>query len=458
MRRALTGSSLVVAGTLLVGAMAVPPSQAASASVSTVRVSDASPLPDECPGTRNHESEPVVAVDPRDPRHLVAAWAQDEESGMVTAVSGNGGATWSAASPVPGLTACTGGALPYVAHPHVEFGLDPGTVYLAAMASDRNTSVQTLVSRSTDGGATWTLTTRPDPVAGDLLNDFDSFSVEPDTGALLVVWNPAEPVLVREPTNLSRSIDGGRTWTVSQIRTAAPGTSSWSDLLALPDGRLLLTYIESPLSEFLLGTGAPVEVQAVVSQDKGQTWSTPRRLGAGAALQWPRGAVGSDGAVHVAWVQSSAGGTCTRFGDLPFTRFWSRNGGGGNCEIALASSGDGVEWSPTRSLAGWGGEWMPSPGIAANRDGTVTVVHAQPKPDGTTGRVLLSTGHPAGEWETVLAGSVDLAALLGGGLYQGAAAGRCGPVAAALLSDPNDTALDSTGVFMLQPHGRGCQP
>lgn len=377
----------------------------------------------------DHESEPVVAVDPRDPRHLVAAWAQDGERGIVTAYSRNSGVTWSTPAPVAGLSSCTGGEFPYVTHPHIAFGTDSETVYLAAFARHLTFGVraQTLVSRSTDGGETWTLTARPDLPALDVANDFDSFTVAPDTGELFVVGSAMELNFLSEVTLLSRSVDGGQTWTRSVVRTAAPGTSSWSALLALPQGRLLLAYFDSPLSEFVAPSAVAVSLSAVFSDNKGLTWSLPRTIGAGAAVQWPRADVGPDGAVHVAWVRSAGNGTCTRVAD------------GGTCEVAVSSSKDaGDTWSTPRSLPSWNGKWMPSPGVAAGPDGAVTVVHTHPDDEGTGARVLLSTSVQGSAWETTDFGAVDLAQLATGGdlgLFQGADAGECGVFGAAVRTE-----------------------
>ena len=430
------------------------PSRAA-APAKAVRVSGPSPLPSVEKCSRpleqsttpapEHESEPVVAVDPLDARHVVAAWAQGGDRAIVTAVSTNGGATWSRPAAVPGLSSCTGGEFPYVTHPHLSFGIDPVTgqavVYLAAFARHLPSGVraQTLVSRSTDGGAHWTLTARPDLPVLDVANDFDSFTVEPDTGALLVVGSVMELNVVSETTLLSRSADGGRTWTRVLVRTAAPGSLSWSTLLALPDGRLLLAYFDSPLSEFVVDAGTPVDLQVVLSEDKGASWSSPRTIGAGTTLQWPRADVASDGTLHIAWVRSAPGGTC-------------RGQEGGQCEIAVSSSGaDATSWSPPRSLESWDGPWMPSPGVAARPGKVVTVVHTHPDPGGRTARALLSTSARGGEWEDVDAGAVDLSAdtgvSAGLGLVQGADAVSCSIVGAAVRTEGAE--YGSSDVFVV---------
>ena len=82
-----------------------------------VKVTDASPYPPSCSsptGTlyAGTEVEPYVAINPRDPGHLVGVWQQDRWSnggarGLGTGVSFNGGRTWTR-SAVP-FTVCAGG-------------------------------------------------------------------------------------------------------------------------------------------------------------------------------------------------------------------------------------------------------------------------------------------------------------------------------------------------------------
>ena len=95
---AVAGLSLGVAVGL------VPAAGARSARVAALhRISAVSPLPASCvvPGTpiRDSELEPALAVDPRRPRRLVAAWMQDlvnVEGALshVTASSSDGGRHW----------------------------------------------------------------------------------------------------------------------------------------------------------------------------------------------------------------------------------------------------------------------------------------------------------------------------------------------------------------------------
>jgi hypothetical protein len=77
-----------------------------------VRLSGASPFPGPCGAEnviaeRDAEVEPSIAVDPRAPRRIVAAWMQDDGRSNLVVASRDGGRTWTRVL-VPGLTDCTG--------------------------------------------------------------------------------------------------------------------------------------------------------------------------------------------------------------------------------------------------------------------------------------------------------------------------------------------------------------
>ena len=146
---ALLASVLLLGGAPLAAAGA---RQAGPYRVQDLRVvSGPSPFAGGCPGARfddktitGHELEPTIAVNPANPRNIVAAWKQDVGSANQTrsdlaASSLDGGKTWTR-STIPGLTVCTGGTADARSDPWVAAGRD-GTVYfsgLAAVAVDRS--------------------------------------------------------------------------------------------------------------------------------------------------------------------------------------------------------------------------------------------------------------------------------------------------------------------------------
>lgn len=115
------------------------------------------------------------------------------------------------------------------------------------------------VSRSSDGGRTWTGPTFVDDPA-EVGIDVDTIAAEPDVrGAMDVVWNPDELFAAPQTVVLSRSRDGGRTWTDHRIGTSSPGAISCERVIALRDGTLLVTFTEStPVGAVAGAAGLPL--------------------------------------------------------------------------------------------------------------------------------------------------------------------------------------------------------
>jgi Neuraminidase (sialidase) len=111
--------------------------------------------------------------------------------------------------------------------------------------------------RSSDGGRTWSA---PQRIADDYGET--SLLALPDGTLLAAVRHTRRGIVA-----ITRSEDEGRTWSAPQPVTTPvqmPG-----DLLALADGRVLLTYGRRI---------APFGVRAILSRDGGRTWHTQRRV------------------------------------------------------------------------------------------------------------------------------------------------------------------------------------
>src|SRR5262245_17590988 len=198
---------------LLSGLTLLPPSQ----------VSDPSPLdnsnvsPD---AVVNSEVEPQIAVDPTDPTHAVAIWQQDRYQhvggarALVVSVTKNanvkGGATWSTPAAIPYFNATdstfnttdpvTGQGYARYTDPWVTI-TPTGVVYASALAMTPTGPVPghtaVLVSKSLDGGYTWsapTILIRDDAPDGtdpaDLANDKEMIVADPNNANnVYVVWD-----------------------------------------------------------------------------------------------------------------------------------------------------------------------------------------------------------------------------------------------------------------------------
>lgn len=214
----------------------------------------------------NTEIEPFVDVRPNNPANMIAGWQQDRWSnggarGLAAGYSVDAGVTWNTSVP-PGVSKCTGGPYDRASDPWVSITAG-GTAYFMSLAFNQDLPDgrfgpnAMLVSRSFDGGATWTnpITLRADG-AGRALNDKNSLTADPVDGSYAyAVWDrlvdyslpgnlraggargarlraeflrsrvaggtdnaPAAGVALffEGPTYFTRTTDGGNTWEVAR--------------------------------------------------------------------------------------------------------------------------------------------------------------------------------------------------------------------------------------------------
>lgn len=181
-------------------------------------------------GCRTPQNETTVAVNPMNPRNIVAGandyrtccdfTALNDGTGFAYA-SFDGGSTWANVQ-LPGLTAETGGQGQFsqvdaAGDPALAFGRD-GTVYYANIVFSRTSFASGVaVSTSHDGGRTWS---RRNMVtwsgAGNFFNDKEWIAAGPN-GAVVVTWTqfnlgPQGAGYRESPIVMAISRDGGATW------------------------------------------------------------------------------------------------------------------------------------------------------------------------------------------------------------------------------------------------------
>ncbi len=159
--------------------------------------------------------------------------------------SDDDGFTWTkVGSPVPGQGSATGDATfnniqgPLVADPSTG---NVYAIYNAGQASvQKGTSAafnNVFVSRSTDGGRTWTANRVAHyPLFTDLSNVFPALAVDASNGRLVVAWSDAHNVY------FSTSTDQGSTWSPPIVVNVAPATTAIFPWVSARDGRIDVVY------------------------------------------------------------------------------------------------------------------------------------------------------------------------------------------------------------------------
>ena len=175
------------------------------------------------------------------------------------------------------MSRCAGGAgadaFERASDPWVTFSPD-GTAYQAALGFNNvaNSDNAIIVSRSTDGGRTWSAATslRRDTVLPG--NDKESITADStDARYVYAVWDRL--VGNNAPTWFARTTDGGATWEAARS-IYDPGANRQTInniVVVLPDGTLVLFFSELPTVD----GGAPATLRIMRSADKGATWSAP---------------------------------------------------------------------------------------------------------------------------------------------------------------------------------------
>ncbi|MDX6615924.1 MAG: hypothetical protein QOD60_1015 [Solirubrobacterales bacterium] len=406
------GWSLVLSVVLSVAA--VEPAPATPVKVRTKQISPPGPfstsspcsdavLPAIAPGFAQETS---VAVNPRDPDHVMVSWIQDGRATDTVMASRNGGRSFSRVF-VPSLSACTGGSANVASDPGVDFTSNGRMGYFSAITVSFPAgtfpfpATTTMVaSRSFDGGFSWEVPSVIQPPTAEFwdLPRLTTHPRRPKT-AYYIYDLRKPPDFIDGYSLFSKTVNGGRSWSPPQVVYDPHTSDSWpgiSKILVNNDGSLLDVFA-------LVGTTAdpfsnPTQEMAVRSVDGGRTWSQPIGIGSSSGRKpndpntgkflntfasFPSQTVAPNGDVYVAWPELGATNESS--------------------QIGVARSTDGGRHWRTRNIPVKGQAALPAIEVAG--DGTVGVLHYVIAPSSTNGnwpaRVAVATSSDHGRhWKS----------------------------------------------------------
>ena len=246
------------------------------------------------------QNETPLAVNPANAQNLITGnndWNYNDGCGVNASL--DGGKTWTRTLPrgfVPGITKFTDdpavagtGTYDYGGDPAVAFSPDGRTAYFTCFGYQATPpyGVALLLSRSTDGGITWTAGgTAPLTLVSAFTGngkakgstgqfpDHESIHVAKD-GTIYVPWAQFNGKGSHSPIYVATSRDGGASF-VAPVAVTSGSVRSDQDARVVTDpatGYAYLTFDNSIQG----GKGTALFVS--VSKDRGATWSAPVRFG-----------------------------------------------------------------------------------------------------------------------------------------------------------------------------------
>ena len=375
-----------------------PPNQA-------VLVSGPSPFAQGCEGGsgtatnyENGEVEAWLALDPTNSSHLVGIYQQDRwhnsgAHGLMIAITEDGGKTWTRDhgpfSRCAGGNAGNNGNYERASDPWVSISPD-GTVYQSGLSFDvfADANQATQVSRSTDGGKTWS---NPTPLIVDtdptVVDDKDSVIADPiHNGYAYVTWSrytytdATQSVLLSSPILLSRSTDGGSTWDTPAVIYNSPAGfyATVVEIVVQPNGTLVGMFIQYDSTSSAYYT--------ISSNDQGVTWSAPVLVDTDddiGVVDVKTGEPVREGASNMAVNPTT--------GELYFVSMDARfSSGARNGIIFYSSSDSGQTWSQPAQVNQAPNVQAFCPGIAVSSSGRIAVGYYDFRGDNSDPNVLLT--------------------------------------------------------------------
>ncbi len=336
------------------------------------------------------QTEPSVAVDPKNPDHVMVGVIDYNSPNVVSYVSIDRGATWDGPFQPRYLEKDLGAG----GDPSVGFDRK-GNAYVSSISigiEEFNIGgvpyeVETssvAVAKSTDGGFTWGTPARS---SGSRVR-IEAMQVSQGVGGFLAIGFLDKPWMVVGPSRADSSKDTiFVTYTSFVVRY---------DIVYFLNGQLY--YFANPVLE--------TSIELVKSDDQGQTWSkaisvspTVRREFTGGpikrVIQGSQTGVAPDGTVYVAWFDSTDDGEFVGLGEVSIAK--SEDGARTFSTPVLVDSRGETPFKPrTANFRAWASAF---PQIAVGPNGEVSVVYVARPSDKATddGDVFFATSVDKGE-------------------------------------------------------------
>jgi len=277
-----------------------------------------SPLPDPCPfqaetatqvNYENTELEPLVAVNPTNPQNVIGVFQEDRWSdggahGLLAAASFNGGASYvnswaefSACSDKPATAFFE--HLPRATDPWVSFDAAGRAYQIGLSIIDGSLTGESAISTSTsdDGGLTWSdpslivRASSADAATGVFL-DKQSITADPyHAGRAWATWIqgnlPGEDISFSKLSHafsyrgtpmVSRTTDGGQTWSKPQPMTTANLYAQGNQIVVLPNGTLVDVQAILFKGSGIQPNPKGVYMAVMRSTDNGLHWTSPSQI------------------------------------------------------------------------------------------------------------------------------------------------------------------------------------
>jgi Neuraminidase (sialidase) len=224
--------------------------------------------------------KPSMTADPTNSDYIYAVWDNTAASNQpaLFSRSTDGGATWQSAQLIynPAADAYSSGNQIAV--------LPDGTLLDFFILGASNEQAQIVTVRSTDHGTTWSAPTMiavDDDIGivnsktqqGIRVGGFHTVAVDMSSGAIYIAWDDARfSGNERDGIALSKSLDGGSTWSAPMQVNQAPNVQAFTPSIAVgSSGAVAITYYDFRKDTDNINS-LLTDCWQIVSQDGGSTW------------------------------------------------------------------------------------------------------------------------------------------------------------------------------------------